>query len=535
MKRFLSLILMVALVFTMPMSVSYASGDIEIVSPGASCTTDISEIEVSCSGASKIIFELDGKKIGETSGETVLPLSQGTITAGNHILKVSAVFPDKTAAQKEISFNAMELVTIKSAQQNFDSFTKDKDTNVHMKPGTQDGKGASMPDIGRSGSDGDKSYKLYMTIDSTLTSGSPYVEYTNFKSYGKKGVLTFDFDIKVNNPEDASVNLSDMPLFGYETAIINQGKILTSDVAVKDGWQHMKIIVDYSENTTGKVTFYHDTDILYEGVAQPKQYSGASSYVQFTIKQHKSQTEQTRVAVWLDNFDFKQELYYGLDKFMYSDGSVWSDCGLGAVPAETKALKLMLTSNMDASTINANNVSLYENGSKVNLTDVIYNDSDKSITLIPQKAFGKGSDITVALSNAVKLSGGYAVKGKLEARTTTEPGDLTPVSVSFEKNDSLLISGAQLESGDSLSADVVLNNGTDEPKPMTALVYVRQNRKLRGIGAVETTVAPHSQLPVNVNIPSLSQIDQSGDISVKLVICDTLKNGVAYMSSIEIN
>ena len=92
---------MMALVFTMPMSVSYASGDIEIISPGASCTTDISQIEVSCSGASKIIFELDGKKIGETQGEEVLPLSEGTITAGNHKLKVSAVFPDKLQLRKK--------------------------------------------------------------------------------------------------------------------------------------------------------------------------------------------------------------------------------------------------------------------------------------------------------------------------------------------------------------------------------------------------------------------------------------------------
>ncbi len=535
MKRFSSLILMVALVFTMPMSVSYASGDIEIISPGASCTTDVSQIEVECSGASKIIFELDGIKIGETTGETVLPLADGTITAGNHSLKVSAIFPNKTAAQKEISFNATEFVSIKSSKQNFDTFTKGGDKSVSMTLTSQSGKAASMPDVGRSGSDGDKSYKMYMTIDDHLTSSCPYVDYTGFTNYGKKGVLTFDFDIKVNSAGKAIVNLGNMPLFGSSMALINSGKILTSAVAINDDWQHMKIVVDYSKHADGMLTFYHNGTKIYDDVSQKQQYSGQSTIVEFTLKQSGKRTEATRAAVWLDNFDFKQELSYGLDKFMYSDGNVWSDCSQGAIPADTKALKLMLTSNMDSSTINQNTVSVYENGSKLKLTSVVYNDSDKSVTVIPQKAFEKGSDIKVVLSNAVKLSGGYAVKGALEARASTEEGELTPVSVSFEKNDSLLISGAQLEGGDSLSADVVLNNGTDEPKPMTALVYVRQNRKLRGIGAVETIVAPRTQLPVSVNIPSLSQIDPSGDVSVKLVICDTLKNGVAYMSSIEIN
>lgn len=534
MKRFLSLILMVALVFTMPVSVSYASGDIEIVSPGASCTTDISKIEVSCSDASKIIFELDGKKIGETQGETVLPLSPGTITAGNHILKVSAVFPDNTAAQKEINFNATELITIKSSKENFNTFTKGGDKSVGMSLANQ-GISASEPDIGRSGSDGDLSYKMYMTTDAERTSNLPCVDYTRFTNYGKKGVLTFDFDIKVNESEKAVVQLADMPLFGNSLRLIDSGKILNSGVKIDNNWQNFKIVVDYSKSTVGTLTFYHNGSVIYNGETQPHQYSGYCKELDFSLRQVGKRTEATRAAVWLDNFDFKQELSYGMDKLMYSDGSVWSDCSLGSIPADTKALKLMLTSNMDSSTINQNTISLYENGSKVKLTSIVYNDSDKSVTVVPEKAFGKGSNITLSLSNAVKLSGGYTTSGKLEARTVTEDSDLTPASVSFKKNSSLLISGAQLETGDTVSADVTLNNGTDSAKPMTVLLYVRQNYKLRGIGAVETTVAPGTQLPVNVNIPSLSQIDADGDISVKIVICDNLKNGVAYMSSIEIN
>ena len=76
MKRFISLCMTAFIILGMlQINVMASAGEINIISPTAEVYSDLEKFEVECSDAEKIIFELDGVKIGETDGETSLALS----------------------------------------------------------------------------------------------------------------------------------------------------------------------------------------------------------------------------------------------------------------------------------------------------------------------------------------------------------------------------------------------------------------------------------------------------------------------------
>ena len=120
------------------------------------------------------------------------------------------------------------------------------------------------------------------------------------------------------------------------------------------------------------------------------------------------------------------------------------------------------------------------------------------------------------------------------ARFRTEKTGLTPTNVTFKKNDSLLLTSAQLQTGDVIDVDLTLNNGSEEEKNMTVIVYVRQNKKLRAIGAKSVVVQSGQSPDITVSLPPLPTLDGEGDISVKMSLCDTYANGLPYMTYTEI-
>ena len=122
MKKLLSYILIISVILTMlivPSSVNAEAKEIKILSPGATCTTELDKIVLSCASAEKIIYELDGEIIGETEGVCDLALTDGFLTPGNHLLKVTALFSDGTGASDELKFHAEKYVQKMKFEQDF--------------------------------------------------------------------------------------------------------------------------------------------------------------------------------------------------------------------------------------------------------------------------------------------------------------------------------------------------------------------------------------------------------------------------------
>ena len=542
MKKILSFVILLCIMTTMFSFSAFSSGEITVISPGTSCSTDLSQIEVECENAEKIIFELDGVKIGETLGETVLPIEPGTITVGNHTLTVSAVFADKTAAQTSFEFNARKYVIIKSSTQDFNTYEAGSESKVGIALESKNGtfvagtKTATLePDVGASGMPDDKALKFQYQVNNWVSSNVPYFNYKNFTGYGAKGVVTFKFDLKMSDSSRSTIRVMDMPLMNGKIDLVSYGKINTTDFALGNEWQSVEIVHDYSRNNT---TIYVDGDVAYDGTAGTNNYY-KNTEVEITPMQLKTipadNTDPSlRLAYWFDNFELKQELVYGIDSFLYDSCGSWELCDDIKIPSDTSGLKLILTEALDESTINTDTVSLYENGAKLALSDVTYNADEKSVTVTPVSHFSKGSEIVLKLSDSVKLSGGNPADIFLEARTTTEAPQLTPLSVNYNRNGSLLISSAQIEDGDVISADVKLNNDSDKEMPMTVMLYVRQNKKLRAIGAASAVLSSGEVRDVEIILPPIDKLDADGDVSVKMTVMDTFENATAYMGFEEI-
>lgn len=210
MKRFISFIIAL-LILTASFGINAeAAGEITIISPTAAVyTDDLTQIEVSCSGAEKIIFELDGEKIGETDGECIFELTQA-LSVGNHSLKSVAIFPDKTAAQDYIEFDVQKKF-MKGTLQNFNSY-EGGDTADGIKHVGQNGKSTAAQVSGKSGEEGDYALYMKMATNDAIGSGNPYIDVTTLEDFGL-GTVIFKYDIKIDSPETARIYWSNSPLW----------------------------------------------------------------------------------------------------------------------------------------------------------------------------------------------------------------------------------------------------------------------------------------------------------------------------------
>ena len=66
------------------------------------------------------------------------------------------------------------------------------------------------------------------------------------------------------------------------------------------------------------------------------------------------------------------------------------------------------------------------------------------------------------------------------------------------------------------------------------MLYVRQNKKLRAIGAASAVLSSGEVRDVEIILPPIDKLDADGDVSVKMTVMDTFENATAYMGFEEI-
>lgn len=535
MKRIFSAILTVFILCTFLTISPLASGEVSITSPAGDCTTDLEKFAVECEGAEKIIFELDGNVIGETDGEEELPIDEGTLTVGNHTLVAKAIFADKSAAVASVDFMARKKILNMSAKQDFNDYVKGNEAGQKLTVYFQSGKHESgnscevYPVPGPSGEEGDYAFNMITLTNKAVNGDAPYIVYNGFNNYGARGEVTFEFDLKVDNSSTAKLMLQTMMLPKKSLWILEAGKFGGTDYAVPDGWMHIKVVDNFVTNT---VRLEVDGDEVFNGDMKLP-YTECSKF-DLRLYQGGSRTEETRAYMSLDNFDFKQELLYGLSKISYEDADGNSFDYAGTLPQDTTKIKLGMTEALSASSVKSENVTLASNGVKID-AEVSYDAESKSVIVIPSKAISKGETVTVTLNENIKFADGTEAGDAVVATMESEDAELTPLSIDFKINGNLLLSSAQLQNGDVISADVTLNNDSETVKDMTVILFVRQNKKLRAISAEETlSIAPGETPSVNVTLPALSGLDSEGTAEIKLSVCDTLGNALPYMSYTQI-
>jgi len=533
-KRIFSAILTVFILCTFLTISPLASREVSITSPAGDCTTDLEKFAVECEGAEKIIFELDGNVIGETDGEEELPIDEGILTAGNHTLVAKAVFADKSAAVASVDFMARKKILNMSAKQDFNDYVQGNEAGQRLVVYYQPGKHGSgnacevYPVPGPSGEDGDYAFNMRTLFD-YMSGNAPYIVYNGFNNFGARGEVAFEFDLKVDDSSTAEILLNNIMLPEKTMWLLYRGVFGGTDHAVPDGWMHIKIVNNF---VTNKTRLEINNEEIYNGdMTLP--YTACSNF-DIRLYQGGRRTEETRAEMALDNFDFKQELLYGFSKISYEDADGNSFDYTGTLPHSVAKINLGMTEALSASSVKSENVTLASNGVKID-AEVSYDAESKSVIVTPSKAIPKGETVTVTLNENIKFADGTEAGDAVVATMESEDAELIPLSIDFKINGNLLLSSAQLQNGDVISADVTLNNDSETVKDMTVILFVRQNKKLRAISAVETLgIAPGETPSVNVTLPALSGLDSEGTAEIKLSVCDTLGNALPYMSYTQI-
>lgn len=545
MKKLLSFILVSVFVVSSLGSVAFASepAEIEIISPEGDSATNLSDITVknnSGKEVEKYIYKIDGAIVGETEGIDKIVFSDGFVSSGNHKLEVAAIFDDGTAAVASKVCNIKNSVRVMSYVENLNSYVTGQEGTVGLAPNTKSKADVSSV-AGRSGDSNDKAFNFAFNTNSGVTSGQPYADFSRFSSVKAKGVVTLEFDLK-SSDDKTLLRLTGIPT--KELNFIDYGAfVLNSNCTIAaNTWNRIKVRVDYTYSDSSVWLSVTNTkengtvDSVYDGEVE----SRTAGTIRLNFFQRGSRTESTRASYTLDNFDFSQEEVYGIEEISYTDQSVTSssEVEIPVIPTSTTSLNIALTTAFNPSDVTSENVKLYENGLEVD-ADVNYNESAKTVSVSPKRELNKGSDVVVKFSQDITISGTTVPVGTpLESRYVTEAAELTPKSISFKMNGSSeLVSTSQITNGDDISANVSLyNNASDGlSKDMTVILFVKQDGVLLGINASSVNLEYGEGQDVSVSVNDIAGINPAGgEVTVKLCLCDTVKNATPYMPFTEI-
>jgi hypothetical protein len=377
---------------------------------------------------------------------------------------------------------------------------------------------------------------MKMETNDAITSGNPYIDVTLLENYGL-GTASFKYDIKIDDPSTARISWSYVPLWAKGNYVFYDGKITNTETDTPSGWTSVNMTVNYK---TRKVSLMIGDKMAVSDASWGEgEESSSNNRIRIGLYQNGKRKESTRSGFTIDNMDFKQEIIYGLDKIQYSSGESenWIDYS-SELPVDTNAIKLTLSENLTPEDVTNDTVKLYQNGSEVSLDSVEYNSETGSIIVKPSNPLMSGAQLVLRVDDTVRFADKtQTVTGAVvEARMNTTKSSFTPDAVVLKNNGNSLLSASQLKAGDVISADVTLKNDSDSEKIISAFIAVRQNGKLRSLGAAQTSnLSGGSSETVNLTLPAIAALDNDGDVSVKLIICSELTDTVPYVSFIELN
>ena len=522
MKKFISICITLMMILTTVPVISFAAGEISIISPEPSIYSDLSHFKVACSlSAKKIIFKLDGVIVGETNGETSLSVPNDLLSVGNHTLEAIAIYPDDTASSdtKPFKVSAMIEKLSHSDAGELSGFSIRNNSNVVYED-----------TVGSSGQPADKAKILRYTINDEDKSSKPEIKNSNI-SYITGGIKKLSFDLKLTTTKDALfIDGMDAPMNRYAQLNSSNGYWLdgsASKYPATEKWMHIDIVSDSYAN---KATFSVDGIEIYNGTITKKQ----TGTLGFRLYQYSNRTESTRASMSLDNLFASQVFLYSLESVEWADSEgVWSD-NLSSISTDTSKIRIKMNEALVKESVTKNTVKVYSNGREVSLTDASYDEASGYVIASLAETLTNESHIVFEMSEEVKLKSTNEASGEsVKAILKTEAGTYSVSDIDCKINSAALLTNRQLKTGQTVSVDLNLNNQSAETKKMAAFVCVFQNKKLLAIGACEENVSPSGK-NTTITLPELATIDENEEISIKVMVCESLSNPQAYANYYEL-
>lgn len=574
MNRFLSIILTLILVLSMPVvSVQASAGiSVSIVSPahGSTIQNTAFDVELSQSGdISEIILELDSKVIeGTRLTESMLTLGEHTLTAyaigndGSVESDTSAFtvvknldpeiihnqdFNDSSKFPSDFSLTAGG-VAFGDGNDNSSTLAKNLTKNIQATRQSSKNWAATVTQVDGPEGSSDGAYNMTSAVGNTGSS-RPALN-ISFANHFVSSKTEFEFDIKLN--PDTRVKLAftgiNKDTASNRTAYISGDSNIylfsrttsTGTIAGQSSckykvnkWYHVKMIL----NTSSLGTYL---DLIVTGEDESGQIAVQNVLTNCAIME----TTLTALAcpikqMTLDygggsgmgfSFDNVKLTEYGayskIDKlaFLYDDVET-SD----AYPdtAKLTGLKLYMNDVLTADSVSDKLFITNENGDLVATESVTANYTDNTITALFNENFAFSSNteyfIKLRLSASCRYSctdnDNYAASFK----TAAESYDVTGVELSA--NGTKLFTAAQLK-GKKLKAEVHFSNSENEPKYVTAVLAVRKNnaKELIGLYIDDVLVASKESdyvVPLETGVIS----GEYTDLTIQIMFLSTLPNG----------
>lgn len=476
-------------------------------------------------GYEKAIFELDGVRLGEADSEGKLALSDG-LSFGDHTLKTIKIASDKSAAVDVASFKLCATSVIKQQHDTFDDFDPDDTSTLNYAIDTKEVMEiVKVP--GASGEADDYAFSMRYELGKKSKSSKSYFQPGTFKQYGS-GISEAEFDIKFNTP-DTTIAMSYYMIDGVDGFGNADGKWKGTDIAVTPGeWTKLKFFIDADH---GKYEIYINGNKELSGVmADNVNYNNFRIRLSSTIVA----SDGYRPGIEFDNFHaVNKKVYTGISKMTYVHEGTEINSSAD-IPSDA-SLKLYIAEGLaNNENINKENITVKTlSGISVPLTNVSYDATEKSLSIIPASFLPQGETIEVTLNDKlsfednVSLGGNHSIRGTVALELDND--------VAFMVNGAALLSSHQLKEGDTISADIsVKNNSAD--KALGALYILTERKDGRLISMVTKTLAPiaagQSASPFTLTLPKGSA---GGGSEIKLMVWDGFNNAKAIGKIIKVD
>lgn len=568
MKNNKIILLLIAVIYLITFVPAVHAGDVlTITSPEngsvISYKTNVFEVESPDSKIiAKTIFKLDGNFVGN-GDESGMLTYDSSLTIGSHTLEVIALYDDGTAEKAVSAFTAAVF-----PEANLMTFDELEEKTFSTVAGDTAADAVSYLSLASLAPEcvrptGDPGASLSIAADETNPSDK-YIKF-NFDNVAKRllvgqkigfwlnsdhstvtgGKVFFECDIKLSTHSDLRLRIvprnashsewSSLQII--EQKVINKGKgDMEETFAHSAEWVRLYLVYDIDNMTVSGSLGTHT--IQETEVTHNKAGDGKLAYFALSC-----QTIYNGTGIYcIDNVRTGcLGEYTGIEKMWFKDETNADADENGYVDAESNEvnrnvteLKLKLSSKLDADTVTKENVKVVAGGKEIAVSEVVYSESEGTVIIIlDNDEILTNGNSWVELSEKIKLSGEALPIGVATVKSfKLMPSGVGISDVAFCNEETNVYSVEQLSAGDTLTANITIQNASGSGQVLTAVLVVKDGKRFLSVNPVLIEV-PEGEESFPASVTS-KEITSAENLSASVIFVSSLSEAF-YIDSADLN
>lgn len=535
MNRFLSIILTLILVLSMPVvSVQASVGiGVSIDNPAHSSTIQNTpfDVELSQSGdISEIILELDGKVIEGTR------LTESMLTLGEHTLTAYAIGNDGSVESDQSVFNVIKTLSPSTIDNDFQSINSSAE--YLNKESVDLGGGVSLtPKISAHtsvvkaivGSDGTNDIAINATSGKSVSKNKPFIKFAPQPSGSViESLLKLSFDININAGSKVYFSFSGPD---KTTAYLDGSKGYLGSFCPSGTWCHVELTIDIVKDISNMTVSYYNGSVKEVKTAY---INKALTAADKTVPVDLGYVNDIRInyegsancGLSLDNVKLTEEPteFTGIKKVAYIYDSVEKEI----ITPDSKSLdsiKLYMNEPVVTKDISGKVMLNDNNGDLVSFSSAEVSSDGEAIIITPSQKLNANAEYTVKVNLSANYAGDVLATDNSVVNFKTAPASFDVAGLNLTVDGKRIFTLAQIN-GKKVSADISFSNNEPSPKNIVTVLAVRKNndKELVSLDIEDTTVAAGD---TNCHVMLETDIISGDytDLTIQIMFLSTLPNG----------